>query len=158
MKSTVQFTENAVLDKSGAAHKSDTEVVRQTGSMELSERLTEGSLNRFTATLTLGAQTVRALQLLADESSGNPAVIGSNSQEFDPETALGKAAANACLPTHTEAAAPATAGSTDQRGVRLGFLKHFPDSLGGLSGSQNAYSKLESRPQRIDVSVVVYDK
>jgi hypothetical protein len=58
-----------VLTKARFAHKSDAEVVRQIRPLELSERLTEASLDRLTANLAPGPQTVQALQLLADQSA-----------------------------------------------------------------------------------------
>jgi hypothetical protein len=58
-----------ILSKDSATHKADVEVVRQIRPLELSERLTEASLNRLTAHLVLGPQTLQALQLVADQSA-----------------------------------------------------------------------------------------
>ena len=51
------------------AHRADAEVARQLGGFELSERLTEASLNQMAAKLPLGPRTALALQLLSDESA-----------------------------------------------------------------------------------------
>jgi hypothetical protein len=50
------------------AHKPDAEVARQIAGMELSERVTEATLARLTATLSADPQAALALQLLADQS------------------------------------------------------------------------------------------
>ena len=51
------------------AHKPDAEIARQITTMELSEQLTEASLERLNARLAPGAQTAQALALLADRSA-----------------------------------------------------------------------------------------
>jgi hypothetical protein len=58
-----------LLTRDHAAQKTDSEVARQIRPLELSERLTESSMTRITSTLNLGAQTIQALQLIADQSS-----------------------------------------------------------------------------------------
>jgi VWFA-related protein len=52
-----------------AAHAADAEIVRQIGDLELSERLTETTLDRFTARFTLTPRASLALELLADQSA-----------------------------------------------------------------------------------------
>ena len=52
-----------------AAHTADAEMVRQIGALELSERLTDATLNRFAARFTLSPRVALALQLLADQSA-----------------------------------------------------------------------------------------
>jgi hypothetical protein len=56
------------LTAASAAHKADTDIARQIGGVELSERLTEISLHRLNALLVPGSQAALALQLLADQS------------------------------------------------------------------------------------------
>ena len=51
-----------------ALHRSDEEIARQVGGLELSERLTVATLDRFAARLPLQPRTALALQLLADQS------------------------------------------------------------------------------------------
>jgi VWFA-related protein len=51
------------------AHKPDTEIAREIGGFELTERLTEATLGRLKARLDLGPQGARALELLADRSA-----------------------------------------------------------------------------------------
>ena len=51
------------------AHRPDAEIARQIGGLELSERLTEVTLNRLTASVTAGSHAAQALQLLADQSA-----------------------------------------------------------------------------------------
>jgi hypothetical protein len=51
------------------AHKPDAEIARQIATMELSEQLTEASLERLNARLAPGAQTAQAIALLADRSA-----------------------------------------------------------------------------------------
>ena len=65
---TVAQLEQA-LTAAHAAHKPDAEIARQIGGLELSERLTEATLNRLTAYLDAGSQAALALQLLADQSA-----------------------------------------------------------------------------------------
>ena len=57
-----------ILTTACAAHKSDTQIVRQIRLLELSERLTETTLGRLTADLASFPETVQSLQLLADQS------------------------------------------------------------------------------------------
>jgi VWFA-related protein len=52
-----------------AQHRSDEEIARQVGSLELSERLTPSTLDQFAAKLPLQPRTALALQLLADQSA-----------------------------------------------------------------------------------------
>ena len=52
-----------------AAHKPDAEIARQLASLELSERLTEASLNRLNIRLAQDALAAQALALLADRSA-----------------------------------------------------------------------------------------
>jgi hypothetical protein len=52
-----------------AAHKSDGSIADHLGEMELSEQLTEPTLDRITADLKPGRKTALALQLLADQSA-----------------------------------------------------------------------------------------
>jgi VWFA-related protein len=65
---TVAQLEQA-LTAAQTAHKPDPEIARQIGGLELSERLTEATLNRLTASLDAGSQAALALQLLADQSA-----------------------------------------------------------------------------------------
>jgi hypothetical protein len=57
------------LDSAIAGHKSDAELARRIGTMELSERLTEATLDRLVAPLKTLPQAALSLQLLADEST-----------------------------------------------------------------------------------------
>ena len=63
---TVAQLEQALITAHGA-HKSDAEVAREIGGFELSERLSEASLDRLIAGL--DAQSALALQVLADQSA-----------------------------------------------------------------------------------------
>ncbi len=65
---TVAQLEQA-LTAAHSANKPDAEIARQIGGLELSERLTEATLNRLTAYLDAGSQAALALQLLADQSA-----------------------------------------------------------------------------------------
>ena len=65
---TVAQLEQA-LTAAHSAHKPDAEIARQIDGLELSERLTEATLNRLTADLDAGSQAALALQLLADQSA-----------------------------------------------------------------------------------------
>ena len=65
---TVAQVEQAVT-AAHDANKPDAEIARQIGGMELSERLTEGTLKRLAADLGAGSQAALALQLLADQSA-----------------------------------------------------------------------------------------
>src|SRR5271155_243595 len=58
-----------VLTAAHTAHKPDAEIARQIAGLELSERLTEDTLNRLAAYLDAGSQAALALQLLADQSA-----------------------------------------------------------------------------------------
>jgi VWFA-related protein len=51
------------------SHRADAEVARRVGEFELSERLTDATLDRFANNLPLGPMTALALQLLADQSA-----------------------------------------------------------------------------------------
>ncbi|HEY3626139.1 MAG TPA: VWA domain-containing protein [Terracidiphilus sp.] len=51
-----------------AQHHNDQDIARQVGGLELSERLTAATLDRFAAKLPLQPRTALALQLLADQS------------------------------------------------------------------------------------------
>jgi VWFA-related protein len=57
------------LNAAFTAHKPDAEIARQIANVELSERLTEASLERIYARLAPGAQTAQAIALLADRSA-----------------------------------------------------------------------------------------
>jgi len=52
-----------------ASHKADLEIARHLGEYELTERLTDETLDRFAATLKLEPRTALALQMLADQSA-----------------------------------------------------------------------------------------
>jgi hypothetical protein len=65
---TVAQLEQA-LTAASAAGKPDAEIARQIGGMELSERLTEATLDRLSAQVASGSQAALALQLLADQSA-----------------------------------------------------------------------------------------
>ena len=64
---TVAQLEQA-LTAAHTAHRPDAEIARQIGGLELSERLTEATLNRLAAYLDADSQAALALQLLADQS------------------------------------------------------------------------------------------
>ncbi len=57
-----------ILTTACAAHKSDTQIVRQIRPLELTERLTKATLGRLTADLASFPETLQSLQLLADQS------------------------------------------------------------------------------------------
>jgi len=57
------------LNAAFTAHKPDAEIARHIATMELSEQLTEASLERLYARLAPGAQTAQAIALLADRSA-----------------------------------------------------------------------------------------
>jgi hypothetical protein len=65
---TVAQLEQA-LTAAHTAHRPDAEIAGQIGGLELSERLTEATLDRLTAYLDAGSQAALALQLLADQSA-----------------------------------------------------------------------------------------
>jgi VWFA-related protein len=67
-RTTVAQLEQA-LDAAHAAHRPDAEIARQISGIELSERLTETTLERLTALLDAGSQAALALQLLANQSA-----------------------------------------------------------------------------------------
>jgi VWFA-related protein len=67
-RTTVQQLEQA-LAADCAVHRADSEVARHIGEFELTERLTDATLDRFAAKLPLGPRTALALQLLADQSA-----------------------------------------------------------------------------------------
>lgn len=52
-----------------ASHRADAEIAHRLGDFELSERLTDATLDRFAKNLSLGPRTALALQLLADQSA-----------------------------------------------------------------------------------------
>ncbi len=56
------------LSSSIAQHRSDEDLARQVGQLELAERLTSATLDRLAARLALQPRTALALQLLADQS------------------------------------------------------------------------------------------
>ncbi len=57
------------LASDNTAHKPDAEIAHQINSMELSERLTESTLARLTASMAADSQAALALKLLANESA-----------------------------------------------------------------------------------------
>lgn len=59
----------AKLTAASERHKPDAEIARQIATMELSEQLTEASLERLNLRLAPGAQTTKALAFLADRSA-----------------------------------------------------------------------------------------
>jgi VWFA-related protein len=65
---TVAQLEEA-LAADGATHRADMDVAKQVGTFEMTERLTDATLNRFAGTLKLGPRTALALQLLSDQSA-----------------------------------------------------------------------------------------
>jgi hypothetical protein len=52
-----------------AAHRADSDVARNLGALQLSERLTQSTLDTLTTQLALGPNTVLALELLADQTA-----------------------------------------------------------------------------------------
>jgi hypothetical protein len=58
-----------ILVAAADARKSDTEIVRQIGGLELSERVTATTLDQLGSHLVTGSQAALALQLLADRSA-----------------------------------------------------------------------------------------
>ena len=67
-RATVSQLEEMLIDLH-SAHKQDGEISRQIGGMELSERLSDGTLDRLNKQFAVGSQTAVALQLLADQSA-----------------------------------------------------------------------------------------
>src|SRR4051794_2773659 len=57
------------LSTGTAQHRSDDDLARQVGGLELSERLSQATLDRFAATFPLQPRTALALQLLSDQSA-----------------------------------------------------------------------------------------
>ena len=57
------------LAADAASHRTDADVAHLIGDFELSERLTDTALERFTKNLQIGPRTALALQLLADQSA-----------------------------------------------------------------------------------------
>ncbi|HUD14053.1 MAG TPA: hypothetical protein VMQ56_10400 [Terracidiphilus sp.] len=57
------------LAADSASHRADADVAHRLAELELSERLTDATLERFAKNLPLGPRTALALQLLADESA-----------------------------------------------------------------------------------------
>ncbi|MGO9337509.1 MAG: VWA domain-containing protein [Terracidiphilus sp.] len=76
------------LTADSASHKSDREIAREMGEMELSERLTEATLSRLKAQLAPGSAAALALQLLADQS----AFLDPPASEIPADPAPGEAA------------------------------------------------------------------
>jgi VWFA-related protein len=58
-----------ILAAATAGHHSDEDIARQVGGLELSERLTDPTLDRFAARMPLQPRTALALQMLADKSA-----------------------------------------------------------------------------------------
>jgi VWFA-related protein len=58
-----------LLATASAAHRPDAEMLSQISELELTERLTDATLNRFTARFTLTPRALLALELLADQSA-----------------------------------------------------------------------------------------
>jgi VWFA-related protein len=58
-----------VLTSADAAHRADEETAHQVGELEMTERLTEPTLDRFAAAHKLGPRTALALELLSDRSA-----------------------------------------------------------------------------------------
>jgi hypothetical protein len=67
-RSPVAQVEDA-LSKMSIAHKSDSEVLHRIGNIELSERLSELTVDRLIKGLTLNDRVAQALHLLADQSA-----------------------------------------------------------------------------------------
>jgi len=67
-RNTVAQLEQA-LTAANANHKADADIARQIAGIELTERLTEDTIERLNKKLIPGSQSALALQLLADESS-----------------------------------------------------------------------------------------
>src|ERR1700691_4256924 len=65
---TVEQLEQS-LAADAASHRTDADVAHRLGDLELSERLTDATLDRFANKLPLGPRTALALQLLADQSA-----------------------------------------------------------------------------------------
>ena len=57
------------LAADSASHRADADVAHRLAELELSERLTDATLERFANNLPLGPRTALALRLLADESA-----------------------------------------------------------------------------------------
>jgi len=70
-----------------AAHKSDGSIADHLGKMELSEQLTEPTLDRLTADLKPQKKTAHALQLLADQSAFLDPPAGEIPKKAAPEVA-----------------------------------------------------------------------
>jgi len=75
-----------------AAHHPDLDVARHIGEMQLSERLTDATLDRFARNIQLGPRTALALELVADQS----AFLDPPASEL-PATALPDAATQASM-------------------------------------------------------------
>ncbi len=65
---TVQQLEQALTEDS-ASHRADAEVAHRVAELELSERLTDETLDRFARKMTLGPRTALALEMIADQSA-----------------------------------------------------------------------------------------
>ncbi|MGO9775978.1 MAG: VWA domain-containing protein [Terracidiphilus sp.] len=70
-----------------AEHMADADMVRQIGALELSERLTDATLNRFAARFALSPRMALALQLLADQSAFLDPPAGELPATAPPDTA-----------------------------------------------------------------------
>jgi hypothetical protein len=68
MRMTVAQLEQALVATT-KAHKADAEMAHMVAGMELSERLSEGTLERLDIRLDAGPQVALAMQLLADQSA-----------------------------------------------------------------------------------------
>ena len=69
-----------------AARRSDGSIANHLGAMELSEQLTDPTLDRMTTDLKPGKKTTQALQLLADESG----LLDPPAEEIPGKTIFGK--------------------------------------------------------------------
>jgi hypothetical protein len=85
-RETVAQLEQSLMAAS-AAHKADAEIARQIGGTELSERLSEATLERLRAQMVPGPQTAVALQLLADQSAFLDLPAGEMPATAPPEAA-----------------------------------------------------------------------
>jgi VWFA-related protein len=95
-----------ILASATAAHRSDAETAKQMGELELTERLSQSTLDRVASTRAFGPRTALALQLLSDRS----AFLDPPAAEI-PATALPDSIAQ----THMLAAARAYAVETWSR-------------------------------------------
>lgn len=65
---TVEQLEQALAEETGA-HRADADVAHRLADFELTQRLTDETLNRFAKHIPLGPRTALALQMLADQSA-----------------------------------------------------------------------------------------